>query len=113
MKPVADNVLIAEALGEFTTDYGSAGSGLSTVVGGRIVEGSKILRPETSDKTKPCEGVVMALGDDVTIKIAEGDRVLFRPWTGIEVTLNGEPVIMTPQKNVLAVVEISEQVLIK
>lgn len=118
MKPVADNVLIcpADALADKTKSVEFAGSSVAVTAQER--EGSTILTPGKSDKvqSKPSEGIVRALGDDVKIKIKEGDRVLYRSWTGLEcrIMAPGEEVFIdhqiTPQRDVLAIVDEGEKV---
>lgn len=116
MKPLAENVLIVPAEGEYTQAESQVAAGLSAVVGGRVVDGSKILRPEQTNRTKPSEGIVRAIGPDVKLTIVEGDRVLYRSWTGIEVRITdpgADRAIdhqLTPQRDVLAIVEKGERV---
>ncbi|MCL4395211.1 MAG: co-chaperone GroES [Chloroflexi bacterium] len=47
-----------------------------------------IYLPETS-KEKPQQGLVIAVGDDETIKVKPNDKVLFAKYTGTEVRLEG------------------------
>lgn len=121
MKPLAGNVLIVPARGEYTqateeipNEQGR--SGLVAVAAGRMVAGSAILRPETEIGTKPSEGIVRAIGHDVTLKILEGDRVLYRSWTGIECRIKqagDEDWVdhqLTPQRDILAILDDGESV---
>ena len=118
MKPLAANVLICpgDALADKTQSVEFAGSSVAVTAQER--EGSTILTPGKSDKvqSKPSEGVVRALGDDVKINIKEGDRVLYRSWTGLEIRIKGpgeEAFIdhqLTPERDVLAIVDEGEAV---
>lgn len=121
LKPLAANVLIVPARGEYTqareeqkTEAGN--TGLVAVAAGRVVAGSAVLRPETEVGSKPSEGIVRAIGPDVTLTITEGDRVLYRSWTGIECRIREagqEDWVdhqLTPQRDVLAIVEQDERV---
>lgn len=118
MKPLAANVLICpgDALADKTQSVAFAGSSVAVTAQER--EGSTILTPGKSDKvqSKPSEGVVRALGDDVKINIKEGDRVLYRSWTGLEIRIKGpgeEAFIdhqLTPERDVLAIVDEGEAV---
>ena len=119
MKPLAGNVLIVPARGEYTeaTEEQATTSGIVAVTGaGRVVPGSQVLRPETEIGTKPSEGIVRAKGRDVLLDIEPGDRVLYRSWTGIECRIidPGESEWvdhqLTPQRDVLAIVEKGERV---
>ena len=115
MKPLAGNVLVAPAKGAYTQETPDP-TGLVAATGGRLVDGSKILRPETEIATKPSEGIVRAIGRDVTLDIAEGDRVLYRSWTGIECriqTAGQDEWVdhqLTPQRDILAIVEPGERI---
>ncbi|MFN8472737.1 MAG: co-chaperone GroES [Anaerolineae bacterium] len=51
---------------------------------------SGIYLPETA-KENPQTGVVVAVGDDETIKVAPDDRVLFAKYTGTEIMIDGKP----------------------
>jgi co-chaperonin GroES (HSP10) len=118
LKPLAANVLIcpADALADKTESVEFAGSSVAVTAQER--EGSSILTPGKSDKvqSKPSEGIVRSLGDDVKIKVKEGDRVLYRSWTGLEVRIKGkgETVFIdhqiTPERDVLAIVDEGETV---
>lgn len=106
MKPLAGNVLICPAEGNRVS-----GTAMGAAFEAQAVEGSAILRPGPASKvqSKPSEGIVRAIGPEVTITIGEGDRVLYRSWTGIEVRLDGKDHQLTPQRDVLAIVEDGEQ----
>lgn len=112
MKPLAENVLICPAneMSDKTTDvaFGGASHGVTA----QEREGSAILLPGKSQQvqSKPSEGIVRAVGEAVTIKIAEGDRVLYRSWTGLEIRINGIDHQITPQRDVLAIVDEGERV---
>lgn len=99
-----------DALADKTESVAFAGS--SVAVTAQAVEGSKILSPGKSDKvqSKPSEGIVRALGDDVKISIKEGDRVLYRSWTGLELRIDGIDHQLTPERDVLAIVDEGEKV---
>lgn len=122
MKPLAGNVLVVPARGEYSQttaeikNESSGNTGIVAVAGGRLVEGSAVLRPDTEIATKPSEGIVRAIGRDVTLDIAEGDRVLYRSWTGIECRIKdpgAEEWVdhqLTPQRDILAIVEPGERI---
>jgi chaperonin GroES len=71
-----------------------------------------IIIPDTA-KEKPQEGKVVAVGpgalDDSGKRIAPdvkaGDRILFGKWSGTEVTLDGEELIIMKESDILGVVE--------
>ena len=89
---------------------------LDRVVLRRIEEEKKtaggLIIPDTV-KEKPSQGVVIAVGpggrDDegkpVTMTLKEGDRVLFGKWSGTEIKLNGEELLIMREADVLGVIE--------
>mgnify|MGYP002780793637 CR=1 FL=1 len=88
------------------------------VVVRRVEQDSKtkggIIIPDTA-KEKPQEGEVIAVGpgalDDagkrVTLDVKAGDRVLFGKWSGTEVTIDGEELLIMKESDILGVVEAS------
>jgi chaperonin GroES len=62
---------------------------------------SGIILPETA-KEKPQTGLVIAIGDDESIKVKEGDKVLFPKYTGTEVKLNGVDYLLMDSNDILA-----------
>ena len=82
----------------------------------RIEESEKtpggIIIPDTA-KEKPQEGEVLAVGsgtrgDDGKIQpldVKVGDRVLIGKWSGTEVTMDGEELIILRESDIMAVIE--------
>lgn len=72
-----------------------------------------IIIPDTA-KEKPQEGEVVAVGPgarDETGKLVElsvkaGDRVLFGKWSGSEVKIDGEELLIMKESDILGIVEI-------
>ena len=70
-----------------------------------------IIIPDTA-KEKPSEGEVIAVGpggrDDagklIPIDIKVGDRVLFGKWSGTEVKLDGEDLLIMKESDVMGVI---------
>ena len=81
----------------------------------RIEEESKtkggIIIPDTA-KEKPQEGEVLAVGpgarDDsgkrVEPEVKAGDRILFGKWSGTEVKIDGEDLIIMKESDILGIV---------
>jgi chaperonin GroES len=69
-----------------------------------------IIIPDTA-KEKPLEGIVVAVGSGKTVKngkvipldVKEGDKVLFGKYTGTEVKVDGEDLVLLREEDVLAV----------
>ena len=71
-----------------------------------------IIIPDTA-KEKPSEGVIVSVGpgarDDsgkiVAPDVKAGDRVLFGKWSGTEVKLNGEDLLIMKESDIMGIVE--------
>ena len=71
-----------------------------------------IIIPDTA-KEKPMEGEVVAVGpgargEDGKIQpldVKAGDRVLFGKWSGTEVKLDGEDLIIMKESDIMGIVE--------
>jgi chaperonin GroES len=80
----------------------------------RIEEDSKvgsIIIPDTA-KEKPQQGEVIAVGpgargDDgkvVALDVKKGDRILFGKWSGSEVKIDGEDLLIMKESDILGVI---------
>jgi len=71
-----------------------------------------IIIPDTA-KEKPQEGKVIAVGtgtrgDDgkvTPLDVKAGDRILFGKWSGSEVTIDGEELIIMKESDILGIVD--------
>jgi len=71
-----------------------------------------IIIPDTA-KEKPMEGEVLAVGpgarDDqgklVPPDVKAGDRILFGKWSGTEVKLDGEELLIMKESDIMGIVE--------
>ncbi|AMK22886.1 co-chaperone GroES [Sphingomonas histidinilytica] len=71
-----------------------------------------IIIPDTA-KEKPQEGEVVAVGpgarDDkgtlVALSVKAGDRILFGKWSGTEVKIDGEELLIMKESDILGVIE--------
>ena len=82
----------------------------------RIEEDSKtkggIIIPDTAQE-KPMQGEVIAVGPGgrdesgklIPIDLKSGDRVLFGKWSGTEVKLDGEELLIMKESDILGVIE--------
>lgn len=69
-----------------------------------------IIIPDTA-KEKPQEGEVIAVGsgarDDsgklVALEVKAGDRVLFGKWSGTEVKINGEELLIMKESDIMGI----------
>ncbi len=70
-----------------------------------------IIIPDTA-KEKPQEGEVIAVGpgvrdddgDYVALDVKPGDRILFGKWSGTEVKLDGQDLLIMKESDILGVV---------
>jgi len=71
-----------------------------------------IIIPDTA-KEKPMEGEIIAVGsghkaEDGTVTpldVQAGDRVLFGKWSGTEVTLDGEKLLIMKESDILGIID--------
>jgi len=86
------------------------------VVVKRVAEEEKtrggIIIPDTA-KEKPMEGEVVAVGPGardekgalVPLDVKKGDRILFGKWSGTEVKLDGEDLLIMKESDIMGILE--------
>ena len=92
LKPLHDRVLVRRTEGEEKT------------AGGLII-------PESA-KEKPAEGEIIACGEGarkdsgelIEMAVKAGDRVLFGKWSGTEVTLDGEELLIMKESDIMGII---------
>ncbi len=92
-RPLHDRVLVRRVEGDDRTKGG-------------------IIIPDTA-KEKPMEGEIVSVGPGardekgvmVAMSVKAGDRVLFGKWSGTEVKLNGEELIIMKESDIMGVIE--------
>ncbi len=93
LKPLHDRVLVRRTESEEKT------------AGGLII-------PENA-KEKPAEGVVVSVGaglrdddgDRIALDVKAGDTILFGKWSGTEVTVDGEELLMMKESDIMGIIE--------
>jgi chaperonin GroES len=71
-----------------------------------------IIIPDTAQE-KPSQGEVIAVGpggrDDtgklIPIDVREGDRVLFGKWSGTEVKIDGEELLIMKESDIMGIID--------
>jgi chaperonin GroES len=71
-----------------------------------------IIIPDTA-KEKPMEGEVVAVGPGardetgklVPLDVKAGDRILFGKWSGTEVKLDGEELLIMKESDIMGIIE--------
>ncbi len=92
-KPLHDRVLVRRVQGEEKTK------------GGLII-------PDNA-KEKPAEGLVIAVGPGarkdsgelIPPTVAAGDHILFGKWSGTEVTIDGEELLIMKESDILGILD--------
>ena len=73
-----------------------------------------IIIPDTA-KEKPMEGEVIAAGPGarneagalVPLDVKSGDRILFGKWSGTEVKLNGEDLLIMKESDIMGIIQVT------
>ena len=92
LKPLHDRVLVKRTESEEET------------AGGLII-------PDSA-KEKPSEGEVVAVGTGarkdngelIEMAVAPGDKILFGKWSGTEVTVDGEEMLMMKESDIMGII---------
>ncbi len=70
-----------------------------------------LIIPPDSAKEKPAEGLVVAVGagardddgDRIALDVKEGDKILFGKWSGTEITIDGEELLIMKESDIMGV----------
>jgi chaperonin GroES len=73
-----------------------------------------IIIPDTA-KEKPMEGEIVAAGPGarneqgavVALDVKAGDRILFGKWSGTEVKIDGEELLIMKESDIMGIVEVT------
>ena len=92
-KPLHDRVLVRRVESDEKT------------AGGLII-------PDSAKET-PAEGIVVSVGagakdddgDRIAMDVAEGDKILFGKWSGTEVTIDGEELLIMKESDIMGIIE--------
>ncbi|OGT56345.1 MAG: co-chaperone GroES [Gammaproteobacteria bacterium RIFCSPHIGHO2_12_FULL_42_10] len=93
IRPLSDRIVVEPVEAETTT------------AGGIVI-------PDTSDKDKPMQGTVIAIGNGkyidgkiVPLQISVGDRILFGKYAGTNIKLEGTEYLVMREEDALGVIE--------
>ena len=92
-RPLHDRVVVRRIEGEEKTSGG-------------------IIIPDTA-KEKPMEGEIVAVGPGarneqgqiVALDVRQGDRILFGKWSGTEVKIDGEELLIMKESDIMGIIE--------
>ena len=67
-------------------------------------------------KEKPMEGEIIAVGNGavgdnnerILLEVKPGDHILFGKWSGSEVTIDGEELLIMKESDILGIIEASQ-----
>ncbi|MHA6266189.1 co-chaperone GroES [uncultured Aliiroseovarius sp.] len=70
-----------------------------------------LIIPESA-KEKPAEGLVISVGagakdddgDRIAMDVKEGDKILFGKWSGTEVTIDGEELLIMKESDIMGII---------
>lgn len=86
VRPLGENVLVLPDKPEKKTDSG-------------------IYLPESAGEKRQQQGKVIAVGESEKIKVKSGERVIYSPYGGSEVKIDGVEYIILNHKELLAVIQ--------
>ncbi len=86
VRPLGENVLVLPDKPEKKTDSG-------------------IYLPESVGEKRQQQGKVIAIGESEHIKVKSGERVIYSPYGGSEVKIDGEEYVILSHKELLAVIQ--------
>lgn len=92
-RPLHDRVLVRRVEADTTTKGG-------------------IIIPDSAQE-KPSEGEIVAVGngakdddgDVIALDVKAGDRILFGKWSGTEITVEGEELLIMKESDILGIIE--------
>jgi chaperonin GroES len=92
-KPLHDRVLVKRIEGDTKT------------AGGLIIPDSAKEKPQEGEVIAVGEGARKDSGELIAMSVKAGDRILFGKWSGTEVKLNGEDLLIMKESDILGIVE--------
>ena len=93
VKPLYDRVLVRRTESEQNT------------AGGIILPDSAQEKPQEGEVVAAGNGTLKENGTIVPLEIKTGDKILFAKWSGTEVKVNGEELIIMKESDILATIE--------
>lgn len=93
IRPLHDRLVVKRIKAETTTK------------GGIVIPDSSAEKPSQGEVIAVGEGVLLENGERRQLDVKVGDRVLFAKYSGTEVKLDGETLLVMRESDVLAVIE--------
>jgi chaperonin GroES len=92
-RPLHDRVLVRRVEGDAKTS------------GGIIIPDTAQEKPQEGEIVSVGNGVVNDKGEVTPLDVKAGDRVLFGKWSGNEVKIDGEDLLIMKESDILGVIE--------
>ena len=90
--PLHDRVLVRRIEGEDKT------------TGGLIIPDSAKEKPQEGEVVACGEGARKESGDLIPMSVKAGDKILFGKWSGTEVKINGEDLLIMKESDILGII---------
>ena len=95
-KPLHDRVLVRRVESDEKTS------------GGLIIPDSAKVNPAECIVVACGEGASKDSGELIEMAVSEGDKILFGKWSGTEVTIDGEELLIMKESDILGIIEQSK-----
>ena len=93
LKPLHDRVLVRRTESDEKT------------AGGLIIPDSAKEKPSEGEVVATGEGARKDSGELIAMAVSAGDKILFGKWSGTEVTVEGEELLVMKEDEIMAVIE--------
>ena len=93
LKPLHDRVLVRRTESEEKTS------------GGLIIPDSAKEKPSEGEIVSAGPGARKDSGELIEMGVKAGDKVLFGKWSGTEVTIDGEELLMMKESDIMGIIE--------
>jgi chaperonin GroES len=94
--PLHDRVLVRRIEGEGQT------------AGGLIIPDSAKEKPQEGEVVAVGEGARKDSGELIPMSVKAGDRILFGKWSGTEVKIDGEDLLIMKESDILGIIEVNK-----
>ena len=96
LTPLHDRVLVRRIEGEGTT------------TGGLIIPDTAKEKPQEGEVISCGEGARKDSGELIPMGVKAGDKILFGKWSGTEVKIDGEDLLIMKESDILGVIEVKK-----
>ena len=93
LKPLHDRVLVRRVESEEKT------------AGGLIIPDSAKEKPSEGEVVSCGEGARKDSGELIPMAVSAGDKILFGKWSGTEVQVDGEELLMMKESDIMGIIE--------